>query len=385
MENLFNNKNILIIKKKKYSSYYDFMLNSMIGNSNPNNVNYIEFSGIKDIYKINKLIEQNIISKKIDILIAASYFFFNPNILLKIQKKILRIRLDGDDDWLYQHYTKWYAQLFDINITTSNVVKIKLQQLGYNAISIPYFYDKYEKPSKFNKALSDQNVVFVGIIRGKHGREKYINFLSENNIQVNIYGEDNYKLNKNEMDFLYHKSKIILNFSGVNNDMKDVNKFEPDLIRKTQIKARVFEVLRTGGFLLTEYTPDLEYFFEIDRDLVTFNSKEELLEKIKYYLDNKNERIRIAKSGYDKFNNLYQKNIYTPYLIKRLSNLSNKKIYIKKLIWPLEAKRFISRFVDINDFFKFLLYDRSFLELIKIKYIFLRYYYSILRYLNISK
>ena len=91
MENLFNNKNILIIKKKKYSSYYDFMLNSILSNSNPNNINYIEFSGIKDIYKINKLIEQNIIYKKIDILIAASYFFFNPRILLKIQKNIIRI------------------------------------------------------------------------------------------------------------------------------------------------------------------------------------------------------------------------------------------------------------------------------------------------------
>ena len=51
-------------------------------------------------------------------LITASYFFYDQN-LYQIQEDF-RIRIDGDDDWLYDHYTRWYAQLFDLNITTSN-------------------------------------------------------------------------------------------------------------------------------------------------------------------------------------------------------------------------------------------------------------------------
>ena len=97
------------------------------------------------------------------------------------------------------------------------------------------------------------------------------------------------------MDYLYSHSKIVINFSKVNNDMKYITNYERDLQRKTQIKARVFEVLRCGGFLLSEYTPDLDYYFKINKDLVTFSSKENLLEKIKFYLQNNDMRIQIAK------------------------------------------------------------------------------------------
>ena len=44
-------------------------------------------------------------NESIDILITASYFFYDPKILYQIQGKIFRIRIDGDDDWLYDHYT----------------------------------------------------------------------------------------------------------------------------------------------------------------------------------------------------------------------------------------------------------------------------------------
>ena len=54
-------------------------------------------------------------------------------VLHQIQGKIFRIRIDGDDDWLYDHYTRWYAQLFDLNISNfyPNPAKDNLNIVSY--------------------------------------------------------------------------------------------------------------------------------------------------------------------------------------------------------------------------------------------------------------
>lgn len=60
---------------------------------------------------------------------------------------------------------------------------------------------------------------------------------------------------------------------------------------------RVGKTLLAGGFLLYQYAPGMELFL---RDGVEyFNSIEEAKEKIKYFLDNSQERYKIATRGHD--------------------------------------------------------------------------------------
>jgi len=60
---------------------------------------------------------------------------------------------------------------------------------------------------------------------------------------------------------------------------------------------RVYDVLASGGFLLTQYNPGLEDEFEIGTDLDVFHTREELREKAEYYLAHEDERRRIARWG----------------------------------------------------------------------------------------
>lgn len=60
---------------------------------------------------------------------------------------------------------------------------------------------------------------------------------------------------------------------------------------------RVFKVLAAGGFLLTSDWIGREKLFEDEKHLVIFKDKNDLQEKINYYLSNKNKRDEIAKSG----------------------------------------------------------------------------------------
>lgn len=65
------------------------------------------------------------------------------------------------------------------------------------------------------------------------------------------------------------------------------------------INYRTFETLGCKTFLLTNYTENLDKLFDIGNDLVTYESKNDLIEKINYYLNNDDERNRISENGYN--------------------------------------------------------------------------------------
>ena len=88
---------------------------------------------------------------------------------------------------------------------------------------------------------------------------------------------------------IFNQSKIVLGFSTVGKN-DDIN----------ILKGRDFEVPLTGSFYITGYHEELKEYFELGKDIETYTSKEDLLKKVKYYLENDEERENIAKMGYEK-------------------------------------------------------------------------------------
>ncbi len=89
-----------------------------------------------------------------------------------------------------------------------------------------------------------------------------------------------------EMPKIFRLSKINLNFTS-----KPI---------RTGIPLRLWDILGAGGFALTNYQSEIPEYFEVGKDLDTFASEEELVEKIRYYLGHEEERAKIARSGYQK-------------------------------------------------------------------------------------
>lgn len=111
-------------------------------------------------------------------------------------------------------------------------------------------------------------------------RESLIKFVEENrNIK---FKKDSWVLG-NEMVKAINTYKIHFNCSD-NND----------------INYRVFETLGTKTCLVTSKNENLDLFFEDMVDLVMYNNKNELVDKIQYLQENENEIKRIAESGYKK-------------------------------------------------------------------------------------
>ena len=69
---------------------------------------------------------------------------------------------------------------------------------------------------------------------------------------------------------------------------------------ETGLPLRCFDILGCGGFLMTNYQPELEDMFIIGKDLEAYSSPEELVDKCSYYLTHEDERAAIARNGYEK-------------------------------------------------------------------------------------
>ncbi len=69
---------------------------------------------------------------------------------------------------------------------------------------------------------------------------------------------------------------------------------------KSGIPLRAFDILGAGGFLLTNYQADFLDCYIPGEDFVYYESREDLLLKIDYYLKHEEERAAIAENGFRK-------------------------------------------------------------------------------------
>ncbi len=63
------------------------------------------------------------------------------------------------------------------------------------------------------------------------------------------------------------------------------------------LNVRAFELAACGVFQLLQRVPSVHEFFEEEREIVCFDTKEEMLAKIKYFLSHEDERTHIAAAA----------------------------------------------------------------------------------------
>jgi spore maturation protein CgeB len=95
-----------------------------------------------------------------------------------------------------------------------------------------------------------------------------------------------------EMIQMYSRSKVNLGFSSC--DTHEAGE------RILQVRLRDFEVPMSGGFYMVEHMEELEEFFNIGQEIVCYTGKEDLADKIKYYLKHDEERERIREAGHQR-------------------------------------------------------------------------------------
>lgn len=248
----------------------------------------------------------------------------------------------------HQFYlTENIAPHFDFNLHSEKSAGEKFKQIGAN----PVWFQMAANPRYYHpvNVKFQYDVSFLGSSYAK--RVDYIFNLLENNINVNCFGPNwlinkpNEKLKKIYKEYIRlkdlfnsvfayssdkrHKlsSKInnydlqcllrkkykfhmhypipdermvrLFNESKINLGFLEVYSSDNDCHSKTNqhLHLREFEIPMSGGLYITNYSDELAEHYEPDKEVLVFHNNYELVDKIKYYLNNPKEADIIRKAG----------------------------------------------------------------------------------------
>lgn len=252
---------------------------------------------------------------------------FNPDIILGycygyLNSEELTKDLRGNKDYKFIHYfgdepNSRFAytdrpEIYKLLKTTKNAEIFIWDSEFINEFDKAYYMPLAVNPALYKKEFEgfEHNISFVGrpltekrqsiltklikqfgkisIFCYKDHFERSINQIKEKNIlterELDLY-KASYKgfvKTEEELAQIYNSTKVNLNITeqGINN-----------------INYRVFEVLASSGFLLTDYMKDLPKLFEIGKELESYKNEEEMFDKINFYLKNQNLAQAIALNG----------------------------------------------------------------------------------------
>ena len=241
-----------------------------------------------------------------------------------------------DDHWRFESLSRHWTPCFNWVVTTAQSALPKYEQAGYrNVIKSQWacnhgLYRKLDLPLKYD-------VTFVGLPHG--ARRATVQTLRNAGIDVRTWGTgwEGGRLTQGQMIEVFNQSRINLNFSEASSNGRPMSRLnawghrylERPLLGvpggwrvasmgrsfatkvagggshrvKTmpqQIKGRNFEVPGCGGFLMTGYADNLCDYYRVGEQLAVFDSNADLIEKIKHYLGQEEERAAIAQAGYQK-------------------------------------------------------------------------------------
>ncbi len=232
---------------------------------------------------------------------------------------------------------------------------LEIPVLG-NCVAVPKDKIIYSENKQFN-----WDITFVGNIGAKNNRKKYIDALKANQFRIDTFGihSEHGFVDVNEMLNVFRKSKINLNFTGIQYSRNSVLRQNiSDRIR--EIKGRPFEAASVGGFVLSEYFPGVESFFEIGKEIDVFYDTDDLIEKVKFYLDNDSLRGQIAYNGFLRVKRDYSSDVVAKRIWDEICSLQkskNKTTYTDKIYRKAYTnyrfKYFVLFFIKLKPLFFF--------------------------------
>lgn len=228
-----------------------------------------------------------------------------------------------DDEWRFDFYSKYWAPHLDYCITNAIEAVPRYRELGAKVIQTVPNTGIAIDPD-WSNLQEIYPVSFVGSI-SVADRRQYLDRIKKNNIPVHLFGQGSGRyVPFQEMLEIFRTSKINLSFSkgGAYYWVR-------------QLKGRMFQVCMAGGFLLTEYAPGIEDYYEIGKEIVCFENAEEMIDKISYYLGHEEERRAIARAGWERASREHTSNHMVARVYHQIEQESSAH---RHEIWPSSLK-----------------------------------------------
>ncbi len=239
----------------------------------------------------------------------------------------------SDDDWRMSHSLEW-VNYYNVALTTCSDAYDRYRQLGYQHVFLtPYACNPdWYYPVAATKMY---DVTFVG--QAYRGRPELLSWLKRQGVKLRVWGsgwEEYPELRDIAGGFLPHErmlevfaqSRIVLGLSWCSADEKI-----------PQIKGRTFEYPACQAFQLASFDKNLSQYYHIDKEIVMFRDRNDLLGKIQYFLEHEDQRDSIAEAGYRRTirDHTWERRFEGLFQDLTRFNLSQKR----PLVWPGGQKK----------------------------------------------
>lgn len=154
------------------------------------------------------------------------------------------------------------------------------------------FFPEASDPSIFHPMPELPKIHDVCFVGARYGiREEIVLALRKAGITVAAYGQgwEGGRIATGDVPKLFAQSKIILGVGTIGH----CSDFYA-------LKMRDFDGPMSGSLYLTHDNPDLHLLYESGKEIATYRSIDECVEKASYYLKHGDERERIAMAGYER-------------------------------------------------------------------------------------
>jgi len=255
--------------------------------------------------KINHNFIQNIKTNKYDLIIVLKGVHLFSSTIIEAKNYVdFVVNWNPDDFFNPLNNSRYILQSFDkydCIFTSRGHLReeyIKKGAKRFEVINWYYlpniFYPMKVSLQERNKYGSD--LVFVGSWSKR--REDILGSLA--NFRLRVFGGGWHKARES------FRKKVECNLPIYNETLcKTINlsKINLNILTKENrdtTNIRNLEIPACGGFQLSERSNEILELFEEDKEIVCFETVEELISKCKYYLKNESERERIAFNGYQR-------------------------------------------------------------------------------------
>ena len=285
--------------------------------------NYVEM--------VSDVILQSIQEKPIDILIVMALAPISGRVLTELRQNGIITVHWFVEDYLRFHYWQHVSQYYDFMFTIQkgeclqaissagagevHYLPTAFDPLVHRPVSIPE-----EEKERWGSPIS-----FVGA--GYHNRVQ--SFAKLANFPFKIWGtewptqkpfdklvqEEGRRLKPEEYIKIFQSSDINLNLHS-SSERDGVDPYGDF------INPRTFELAGVGAFQLSDNRSLLPEVFEADKEIATFSSRPEMIEKMNYYIDKPEERAKLAEASMKR---AYREHTYAHRLKKMLSTIYASK------------------------------------------------------------
>ena len=255
-----------------------------------------------NVFKLNSELNKKL-KKEYDII-----FLYRPRLVYKSEIENIKAKIfiyNNDDPFSNKYHFFYWFNFKKLLPLADHIFSYRSKNLkdyrSIGLINISLLRSWYIKELNFSIKLKKRvDVVFIGHYENDK-RDYLFNYLIENGVNLEIYGPD---WEKSKLYKLFKSKKVIFPPLNIEKYNQKLNESKLAIVLFSKLNndgytRRCFEIPATKTPMLAFKSKEITSLFN-DKEAIFFETKEELLFKIRYYLKNPVKAENIGINGFER-------------------------------------------------------------------------------------